>query len=113
MRIRRRFFNNTVDQGGRFSGIGVALSRAEGVGVRGGEVGCVVEMGEGGGGVSARKGGECAVVDGVGGGGGLHLRGGGHVAGSGYSVGIDPGVGGCGGGGAKVEYPDDLDKLEG
>jgi hypothetical protein len=33
------------------------------------------------------------------------------VTGSGYGVGIDPGVGGCGGGGAKVEYPDDLGKV--
>lgn len=60
---------------------------------------------------AASQGGECAVVDGVGGGGALHLWGGDGVTGSGYGVGIDPGVGCCGGGGAKVEYPDDLKRV--
>ena len=110
MRIRRRLFDDTVDSRRRFSGIRIALSRAEGRRCR--QVWCIVEVGEGGGrGCCAGEGGECAVVDGVGGGCGLHLWGGGHVTGSGYGVGIDPGVGGCGGGGAKVEYPDDLGEV--
>src|SRR5271170_5815232 len=109
MRIRRRFFDDTVDSGGRFGGISIALARAKGGG--GGEVSCVLYVGEGGRRVWAREGGECAIVDGVGGGGGLHLWGRVEVTGSGYGVGIDPGVGGCGGGGAKVEYPHDLEKL--
>jgi hypothetical protein len=111
MRIRRRLFDDTVDSCGRFSGIRIALSCAERRGCR--QKGCIVEVGEGGGGGScAGEGGECAVVDGVGGGCGLHLWGGGDVTGSRYGVGIDPGVRGCGGGGAKVEYPYDLEKLE-